>query len=325
MADHKSFDELDDLEFERLFASLDDVKASDELKASTLDAILAQADALSSESFASGVEKAEERGFVLIEGGARAADARSDAAQESASAAAAATAGGKAAASAKARPATKRGAFRLRVAAALLVAALAAGGTAACALPATHVYATAGETTFDLGVNLFGVTVSAEADSEAGKEILEDANVRYERFEEAFDRILEAYEQRGGEEEPTVRVESSAPFGGGERLDEEAQNVMGSHEWSRDEQKPRDDQDATVDKAAPSMGGAGASGTGGTEGPQDGGQAPSENAPQAEPTKSEAVGGNADSRAPEATTGPAGEARPMDAVTEMDGGGLPPN
>ena len=333
MADHKSFDEfdeLDDLEFERLFASLDDVRASDALKASTLDAILAQAD----ETSGTDAQKATERGFVLIEGAARAEEARRDATGEDVSAATpvdvslasdVTTDHAGSVPRKRARAARNRGAFMLRVAAALLVAVLIVGGTTAFALPSSHVYVTAGETTFDLGVNMFGITVSAEADSDDGKEILDDADVRNERFEEAFDRILAAYEERGGEDEPTVRVESSAPFGGGERLDEEARDVMDAHEQSRDEQKTRDDQDAADDKAAPSAVDQGASGVGGAEGRQDGGQAPSGNAPQAEPASPEASEGNAEPRVPESTAGPAGEARPKDGGTEMDGGGLPPN
>ena len=269
MADHNSYDELDDLEFERLFASLDDVRASESLKASTLDAIFAQADGSSDMR----AEKAKERRFVLVEGTARAEGARHDAAQEDVTADPAGNAP-----TTGTRVTRKRSSFMLRVAAALLVLALAGGGTAACALPATHVYATAGETTFDLGVNLFGITVSAEADSDEGVEILEDVDVRYESFEEAFDRILEAYEQRGGEDAPTVRVESSVPFGGSERLEEEAQNVMDTHEWSRDEQEIR------------------------------GGEASDGGASQDEPTMPRAP----EQRAPEATTDPNEQTTPTD-------------
>ena len=360
MADNNRFEELDDLEFERLFASLDDVKASDELKASTLHAIFAQAD----EPSATGAEKAKGRGFVLIEGTARTEGARPEATQEDVSATAQAhapiaadatdgTAG--AAPTKRARAAWKKGAFMLRVAAALLVFALVAGGTVACAVPATHVYATAGETTFDLGVNLFGFTVSAEADSDAGKEILEDVDVRFERFGEAFDRILEAYEQRGGEDEPTVRVESSAPFDGGERLGEEAQNVMDTHEWIRDEQQTRNEEEArseqktNFEEATPSMDDKSTSGLGGTEGYQNGGEAPNGNTPKDEPVKTEAPQRITEQRTPEATPGPTEQIQPTDGRTgeaeagqpgqdmpnqdagqpsggaaEMDGGGTPP-
>lgn len=360
MADNNRFEELDDLEFERLFASLDDVKASDELKASTLHAIFAQAD----EPSATGAEKARERGFVLIEGSARTEGAHPDTAQEDVSStmqayaptAADATAEHAGAAPTKgARAAWKKSAFMLRVAAALLVFVLVAGGTVACAVPATHVYATAGETTFDLGVNLFGFTVSAEADSDAGKEILEDADVRFERFGEAFDRILEAYEQRGGEDEPTVRVESSTPFDGGDRLDEEAQNVMDTHEWVRNEQKTREEEETgseqktNYEEATPSIDDESPSGFGGNEGHQNGGEAPNGNTPQNEPVKTEAPQRITEQRTPETTTGPAEQMRPTDdrageadagqprqdtpdqgtgqpsgGAAEMDGGSTPP-
>ena len=337
MADHNNYDELDDLEFERLFASLDDVKASDELKASTLDAIFAQANELT----ATGAEKAEERGFVLIEGSARTEDTRADAAQEDVStmmqvhtpkATETAAEHTSTASTKRARAAWKRSSFMLRVAAALLVFALVTGGTVACAVPTTHVYATTGETTFDLGVNLFGFTVSAEADSDAGKEILEDADVRFKRFGDAFDRILEAYEQRGGEDEPTVRVESSAPFGGGERLDEEAQNVMDSHEWHRDGQEERDEgetrdgeetrnEETRDGEVSPSMGVEGTSVPNTTGGSQDGGQTSNGNAPQDESAKTDAPQRNTERRAPEATSVPTGQTQPTDGrVGETDAG-----
>ena len=345
MADHNSFDELDDLEFERLFASLDDVRASDELKASTLDAIFAQADELT----ATGTEKAEERGFVLIEGAAQAEDVRPDAAQGDASATmqahepkgADATANHAGVVSTKkARIAWKRSSFMLRVAAALLVFALVTGGTVACAVPATHVYATAGETTFDIGVNLFGFTVSAEADSDAGKEILEDADVRFKRFGDAFDRILEAYEQHGGEDAPTVRVESSAPFAGGEQLDKEAQNVMDAHEWRQDEQETRNEGEAHDEQgapneegrnegetrngeASPSMGDESASVPNGSGGSQDGRQTPNGNVPQDEPMKTDAPQETTERRAPEATSAPTGQTQPTDGRVGETGASQP--
>ena len=300
MADHSGFDKFDDLTFERLFASLDDVRASDDLKASTLDAIFAHAD----EPSVMDSEKAKERGFVLIEGIGRTDDARHDAAREDET-----TDPADIAATTKTRMNGKKSSFILRVAAALIVLALVGGGTAACALPATHVYATAGETTFDLGVNMFGITVSAEADSDTGKEILEDVDVRYESFEEAFDQILEAYEQRGGEDAPTVSVESSVPFGGVERLDEEAHNVMDAHErFSDGEASQSKDDEGTSDHD-------------GAEGRRDDGETSDGGVPQDEPTKPEAPQGDAEQRTPEATGNPAEQTRPADGSADETGAG----
>ncbi len=303
MAGHDIHDEID-AAFDQLFAALDGVKASDELKASTLEAILAAAEDEESQQPDDTVmrtaatqktseDKKGNRGLVVIEGGMGGnAEPSATGGFREVPAKQTATDGSEVSSDTVMLPGStlvaprievasiedtmagpviadgefpgqlqangadsrvsagarkKAGSWRLKVAAVLVVLALVVGGGAAYALPATHVYATAGDTTFDLGVNVFGITVSAEADSADGKEILKEVDVRNASFVNAFDRILRAYEERGGEESPSIRIESNVPFGGADRLGEQANNVMRSREQRRADQAQSGGSEVYVD------------------------------------------------------------------------------
>ena len=265
-----SREERGDLELERLFKSMDEVRASDELKASTLAVIFEQLDEESvrepngnldeqpageaglEESPADGNEKTAVRPTLsLVDGGAADVADGEKAGESDAPALVAvptgtddeapagvgdATADGAEAGDATAdgadaddeqkaaRPRRRR--FGLKIAAALLVVAVGVGGVLSYAIPASHVTVSAGDTTFDLGVNVYGTTVSATANSDAGKAAISSAAVRNVGFEDALGRLIDAYDQQRGGEQDEVQVSVHDPFGGGERFSNEANHVL---------------------------------------------------------------------------------------------------
>ena len=236
-----SREERADLELERLFKSMDEVRASDELKASTLAAIFDQMD--EEANGAAGLEESvaaeetqtvarpvltlvaddedaeardEEAGgqdasVAADEGNAKDASARQDGLEQDDS-------------KKSARPRRRR--FGLKVAAVLLLVAVGVGGVLSYAIPASHVTVSAGDTTFDLGVNVYGTTVSATANSDAGKEAISSAEVRNVGFKDALGRLIDAYDQQRGGEQDAVQVSVNDPLGGGERFSNEADRVI---------------------------------------------------------------------------------------------------
>ncbi len=241
-----SREERNDLELERLFKSMDEIKASDELKSSTLDVIFGRLDE-EADSAEVGEEPASleearkttrpaltlvtddvvcDDGTVVSEDVA--ADIREEATDEKADASTAPVPTSAPAETGEtkepARP--RRRGFNIKVAAALLVVAVGLGGVLSFAIPASHVVVYAGETTFDLGVNVYGATVSATADSDTGKAAISTAEVRNVGFEEAFGRLINAYDQQRDGEQDEVQVAVHDPFGGGERFANEAGRVL---------------------------------------------------------------------------------------------------
>ena len=153
-------------EFTALFSQLDAVTASDDLKAATLDAIFA------AEGASDGAE------VVPFEPTRNATRKRS----------------GK----------RVRRTFKFALVAACL-AAMCVGGVA-YALPASHVTIGEGDTAVDIGVNVFGITVSADADTDEGKELLKDVDVRNMRYEDSIDKLVDKIEKAG--QEKTAQQES---------------------------------------------------------------------------------------------------------------------
>lgn len=162
---------IEDDELRSLFGAFDEVSASDELQQAALSAVFAAAD----------------------EGSAAAPKVE-------------AVAGG-------AHPrGSKRARWRaMRFAAIAACLALALSGGVAYAVPATYYEVAQGETVITLGVNVFGITVSADANDETGREIVEGGDLCNKPYEEALSQAVGRME----EHDPSSPVE----FGprGGER------------------------------------------------------------------------------------------------------------
>lgn len=197
-----------DRELAELFGAFDDVRASDELKASTLDAIFAEMEAQEAAEGTVDDDPVEAPSFGLVQGGARPHEGEADA---------------DAASKASARMEVVRGRERrprglwLRVAAAALVITLTTGGVA-YAIPASHVTVTRDDVHVDLAVNVFGRTVSVTSDDDELQAALDEALVRGEGYERALVRVLEVCDERadGGSAANTgaVTVEVSGAFVG---------------------------------------------------------------------------------------------------------------
>ena len=243
---------LDDREFKELFGSLDAITASDELKESTLDFIFGQEEGeepgkdddrqeryphlkvVGDGAMASGEESAHPEGRES-DGLADAKEAQGDDVANSEEPevvrqeAPTASGAGKGAGRAKARQ-RRKGGLRLKVAAAIVAVALVAGGGVAYATPANRVLVTVDDTTFDLGVNIFGSTVSAKANTDDGKAAIDAADVRNKGFGDACDRLLNAYEQHRGSKPGEMSLEVENRFGGGgDKIKEDVGDVMERH------------------------------------------------------------------------------------------------
>lgn len=142
---------LHDDELYDLFSSFDDVSASDDLKATTLDCI---------------EETRASMAFTAVTGGAQ-------------------------------KKPAKRSKWRvMKVAAVAACLTLALTGGAAYALPASHVTLSQDGSSVELGVNRFGITVSASSEDEAGREVVESVELRNVPYEEALERALDYMEER---------------------------------------------------------------------------------------------------------------------------------
>lgn len=256
-------DELADDELVALFSSFDDVRASDELKAATLAMIFGetdnevadqadvdQADAIEADVDEADAEDAESNNtapaFELLEGGL--ADAAMHAEDVRAQADLAQHAQG--------RKHRTRG-WWLRVAAAVLVVTLATGGVA-YAVPATHVVVSQDNMTVDLGINVFGQTVSVTASDDELQAIVDREGVRGENFEAAFNHVLFACEERLGTGDDAntnpATVEMRGLFvGEGSPMAQSIDRMMDEHAWGREMPAPVDGG-AQANDAAPAHG-----------------------------------------------------------------------
>lgn len=159
----------DDQEFFDLFSSLDSVSASDELMDSTLEAIFSQA-----ESPKAGEDPEPDPKVVAFPKG-----------------------GGQHSKPKK----RKRHHHVLRIAGvAAAVAAFSVGGIA-YATPSSYISVNEGGTTLTLGVNSFGVTVSATADTDAGTKLIDDHKVCNKDFADSVRTIATAINSGDGSDE----------------------------------------------------------------------------------------------------------------------------
>ena len=212
-----SNDELYDL-----FAALDNVSASDSLKAATLERIAQLADEAEVVEGAEGVDGAQ-NGSKDAQVATNVQDAGETAdevaPQASDQPAFKATAGGKAV-SAKARVKAKWRAVRVAAVAACLAMALTGG--VAYATPTSFVTLAQDGATIELGVNWFGIAVSASSDDEAGMRAIEAADLRNVPYEEALSRAYESLESINPDKPVELSVRSDDA---GQRGRLEAENV----------------------------------------------------------------------------------------------------
>ena len=168
-AENATLDELElDNELCNLFDAFDEVCASDELQEATLARIFAEVPAMADNCFDN--QAPEEP----------ACDGSSPSAQIKV------IAGGKPKSSTKK---AKRRTFRVAAVAACL--ALSLGGGVAYAAPATYYEIEQGDARVTLGVNLFGITVSATADNDMARELVESSNLTNIPYEQSIARTIE--------------------------------------------------------------------------------------------------------------------------------------
>lgn len=176
--------DIEDEGLRGLFSALDEIRASEELKEKTLDAILSVRH-----------EGSEKPQLAVMEGG-------------------------------RARTGRPRGLRVLGRIAAIVIAFAVAGGGVAYALPSSYVTVSSGGTTIELGVNVFGVTVGAIADTDEGMELLEGLELRGKGYEDAMELVAEGFDEQGADEAGLdIRIHGGSPSQR-KSMDEAAERVM---------------------------------------------------------------------------------------------------
>lgn len=273
-----------DAEFTDLFAAFDDVRASDDLVANALSRI--------SEVGEENDRRQENAKAVPEKAGPEHAASVSAGAEKS---------GGKAV--------VRKARFRaMRVAALAACLVLALTGGVAYAVPSSYVAVNQGDGGVELGVNVFGITVSARALDEAGERVVEAVDLLHKGYSESLDGAVAAMEGERPDEPVDVHVESG-PQGQRERLEEAGREVMGRHGGATPQGEPsesgqpqssapdvRQPQGAAPDAGQPQ----GASPDAGQpQGSQPNGAQPNNgNQPDSSPSQASAPDGNPSTAAP---------------------------
>lgn len=192
--DDRLDDDLTNEELARLFSSFDDVTASDELKAKTLGRIFGDQGEADQDTTNQEGDEAE---LLHLH--------------------------------AEKRPRHMRRRSLWRVAAAIILA-LVIAGTTAYALPVSHVSVTQGDVTVELGVNVFGITVSATSDTDEGQALIDEADVRGKSFSEGINSVMLVMDEHADTEQSDVTVQVDSPFKGQqEQLEGESERVQEQH------------------------------------------------------------------------------------------------
>lgn len=170
---------MNDEELKELFSAFDDVSASESLKSSTLDFIMAAAPAapLGSEAQPPAEAAAPQQSTPVVT-----------------------------AARGKKRAASKWRAFRVAAVAACLTLTLTGG--VAYATPASHVVLVQGDAVIELDVNCFGITISASA-NDAGQQLLSESGTLNVPYEDSVARVSDSMRASN----PTVPVEVTMKSG----------------------------------------------------------------------------------------------------------------
>lgn len=201
----------------------------------------------------------------------------------------------------------------MRVAAIAACLALALTGGAAYALPASYVTVAQGGASIELGVNRFGITVSATSDDEVGLEIVESAGLKNISYEDALARAYDLLAQRDPDE-PIALVVRSDDEGLKAGLEKENDEFMAQHvaagagvvEFQESQQTEPNASDAQGDGGLPSSGESVDVRNNGENGPA-------------------AIGGGGDDGDPSAGGAPPDEGRPDQQPEPQSGGGQQPD
>ena len=227
----------DDAAFSEFFAQLDGVRASDEVRASALKAILADDDAPTS-------VVRPKAGGAGTSGRKRPAHLR------------------RSRRSASPRPRRPR---RVALAACLLLV-LTVVGVGSWFLPFSQVAVAQDDLSVEFGVNLYGVTVTATAEGEVSKKVVSQASVSNRRFEDALNQVLDTYDKLRAEGDAgasvgVVTVDVKTPGGiGGEGLRREVEGAVagrggkGHQALPQQEALPQQDSMTQRDEASPRQG-----------------------------------------------------------------------
>jgi hypothetical protein len=113
----------------------------------------------------------------------------------------------------------------------LAIVLLVAGGGIAYSLPTAYVSVAGGNSTVRLGVNLFGVTVSATAEDAQGQAMLDEVNVNNLGYGDALRALATSMGAANGTGASDLNVEVSSSVTSLQRaaLEDDAARVLGSH------------------------------------------------------------------------------------------------
>lgn len=217
MSDARNTVDVDDLELQELFASLDTITASDDLKARTLDAIFGSLDEDEAEAKDENMATSPSRPYLrLVEDD----PLPQKPAQEI---------------SLPTHKPRTRG-WKLRVAAAIVAVAIGIGGGAAYATPVSHTQVSMGDSTVDLGVNVFGMTVSAQSEDDEGRDMLKKASVHNMRLKDSVQRLVDMREKDHGPDED-IRICAQDRNGQDEPIGDDVNRIIEEHNLRREQDK----------------------------------------------------------------------------------------
>lgn len=187
----------DDVELDEFFSTLDDVHASESLRASTLEAVFAEEDSQNNELAASSARIANGRRGRTRRGHRTIA----------------------------ARP------RRMRRVLATVCVALVIAGVATWFVPLTSIAVEQDDLSVVFGVNVYGMTVSTSTQGDLSERVVEQAGVTNRTYEDAISRVLDAYGKlspNGVSSAASVSVHAPMGFGG-DAIRRGAEHVAGEH------------------------------------------------------------------------------------------------
>lgn len=167
----------DDMDFVKLFSSLDSITASDDLKKSTLDAILSGAAGSDSGSGTVPAEIKQDTKVIQFSRGGK---------------------------HGKRKPRT------LRIAGLAACVALFGAGTFAYTMPIARASIDDGDTSLTLGINSLGMTVSADADSDKGKKLIAENDLTNKNYRDSVGEVATSIATHSDAAESNISLSVSA-------------------------------------------------------------------------------------------------------------------